>query len=114
LAGVAAARAAITSQAARVGQSQAALQSNLVDLGRTRILSPINGVVVQRAIDPGQTVAASFQAPVLFQIAQDLSKLQVKILVDEADIGQVREGLPVRFTVDAFHSETFNGVVNQV
>jgi HlyD family secretion protein len=114
LAGVQAARAAITSQAARVGQSRAALQSNQVDLSRTRIFSPIDGVVVQRAIDPGQTVAASFQAPVLFQIAQDLSKLQVKIMVDEADIGQVQEGQQVRFTVDAFPDQTFNGAVTQV
>jgi HlyD family secretion protein len=114
VAAVQSARAAIASQAARVGQSRASLESNRVDLGRTRILSPINGVVVQRAIDPGQTVAASFQAPVLFQIAQDLSKLQVKILVDEADIGQVKEGQAVKFTVDAFPDETFTGQVTQV
>jgi HlyD family secretion protein len=114
LAGVESAKAMVNVQRARITQSQASLQSVQVDLSRTRILSPINGVVVNRAIDPGQTVQASFQAPVLFQIAQDLSKLQVKILVDEADIGQVREGQAVKFTVDAFPDQTFQGAVTQV
>ena len=114
LAGVESAKATINVQRARITQSQASLQSVQVDLSRTRILSPINGVVVNRAIDPGQTVQASFTAPVLFQIAQDLSKLQVKILVDEADIGQVREGQAVKFTVDAFPDQTFQGSVTQV
>ena len=87
---------------ARVGQSQAALRSQRVDLGRTTIVAPIDGVIVDRQIEPGQTVAASLSAPVLFRIAQDLSKVEVKISVDEADIGQVKEGQPVKFTVDAF------------
>ena len=113
-AGVALARAQITAQSARVAQSKAGLEASRYDLGRTQILSPIDGVVVDRKIDPGQTVAASFQAPVLFQIAQDLSKLQVKIMVDEADIGQVREGQTVKFTVDAYPDETFQGAVTQV
>ncbi len=113
-AGVALARAQIGAQQARVSQSAASLQNSQVNLGRTKILSPIDGVVVNRAIDPGQTVQASFQAPVLFQIAQDLSKLQVKIMVDEADIGQVREGQKVTFTVDAYPDQTFSGVVTQV
>lgn len=103
-------------QAARAGvvQSQAALASTRTDLGRTNIVAPISGVVINRSIEPGQTVAASFTAPVLFQIAQDLSKLEVKISVDEADIGQVREGQEVRFTVDAFPDDTYTGVVTQV
>ena len=113
-AGVAFARAQIAAQSARVAQSKASLEASRYDLGRTQILSPIDGVVVDRKIDPGQTVAASFQAPVLFQIAQDLSKLQVKIMVDEADIGQVREGQTVKFTVDAYPDETFQGAVTQV
>ncbi|MGZ3276420.1 MAG: efflux RND transporter periplasmic adaptor subunit, partial [Caulobacteraceae bacterium] len=113
-AGVALARAQLGAQRARVTQSAAALQTSQVNLDRTRILSPIDGVVVNRAIDPGQTVQASFQAPVLFQIAQDLSKLQVKIMVDEADIGQIVEGQTVHFTVDAFPDRTFTGVVTQV
>ncbi len=108
------ARAQIGAQRARVVQSQASVRSASVDLARTRIVSPIDGVVVQRSIDPGQTVAASFQAPVLFLIAQDLSKLQVKIMVDEADIGQMREGQTVSFTVDAFPDQTFQGKVTQV
>lgn len=103
-------------QAARAGvtQSQAALASTRTDLGRTNIVAPISGVVINRSIEPGQTVAASFTAPVLFQIAQDLSKLEVKISVDEADIGQVQEGQEVRFTVDAFPDDTYTGVVTQV
>lgn len=103
-------------QAARAGvnQSQASLASTQTDLGRTSIVAPISGVVVSRTIEPGNTVAASLSAPVLFQIAQDLSKLEVKITVDEADIGQVQEGQPVRFTVDAFPDETYSGVVTQV
>lgn len=103
-------------QAARaaVAQSQAALASTRTDLGRTRIVSPIDGVIINRSIEPGQTVAASLSAPVLFQIANDLSKLEVRISVDEADIGQVREGQTVRFTVDAFPDDTYTGVVTQV
>lgn len=107
-------RAQISAQQARIGQSRAALNANELDVSRTRIVSPIDGVVVSRAVDPGQTVAASLQVSTLFQIAQDLSKLQVKILVDEADIGQVREGQNVTFSVDAFPDETFTGVVTQV
>ncbi|ATQ42711.1 efflux RND transporter periplasmic adaptor subunit [Caulobacter mirabilis] len=108
------ARAGIQSAQASVAQNRASLAATEVDLGRTKIVSPINGVVVNRAIEPGNTVAASLQAPVLFQIAQDLSKLEVKITVDEADIGQVVEGQTVRFTVDAFPDDTYTGVVTQV
>lgn len=97
-----------------IASGQAALVSQQADLGRTTIVAPISGVVVDRQIEPGQTVAASLQAPVLFQIAQDLSKLEVKISVDEADIGQVKEGQVVKFTVDAFPDDTFRGVVTQV
>jgi HlyD family secretion protein len=103
-------------QAARAGvtQSQAALASTQTDLGRTSIVAPIDGIIISRTIEPGQTVAASLSAPVLFQIANDLSKLEVKITVDEADIGQVQEGQAVRFTVDAFPDDTYTGVVTQV
>ena len=106
--------AAVVSARARLSQSQAALNSTRVDLGRTTIVTPIDGVVVDRKINPGQTVAASFTAPVLFTLAQDLSKLQVKISVDEADVGQVVEGQAVKFTVDAYPDDTFVGVVSQV
>ncbi|MBC6981846.1 efflux RND transporter periplasmic adaptor subunit [Caulobacter sp. 17J80-11] len=113
-AAVGSAQAAIGAQAARVNQSQAALDATRVDLERTRVVAPIDGIVVDRQIEPGQTVAASLQAPTLFVLAQDLSRVQAKILVDEADIGQVREGQAVRFTVDAYPDETFRGVVTQV
>ncbi len=108
------ARANVQAAQAGVTQSRAALASTQTDLGRTRIVAPIDGVVISRSIEPGNTVAASLSAPVLFQIAQDLSKLEVKITVDEADIGQVREGQTVRFTVDAFPDDTYTGVVTQV
>ena len=85
-----------------------------MDLEYTIIKSPIDGVVINRNINVGQTVAASFQAPVLFQIANDLSKMQVECSVDEADIGAVKEGQKVRFTVDAFPNDSFTGVVRQV
>uniref|UniRef100_UPI0025F05C96 efflux RND transporter periplasmic adaptor subunit n=1 Tax=uncultured Phenylobacterium sp. TaxID=349273 RepID=UPI0025F05C96 len=108
------AQASVAAARARVNQSQAALRIQRTDLGRTTISSPIDGVVVDRKVEPGQTVAASLQAPVLFTIAQDLSKVEVKISVDEADIGSVQDGQAVRFTVDAFPEDTFRGVVTQV
>ena len=108
------AEAAVVSARAKVAQSRAALNSQKVDLGRTTIVAPIDGVVVDRKVEPGNTVAASLQAPVLFTIAQDLSKVEVKISVDEADVGQVQEGQMVRFTVDAYPDDTFEGVVTQV
>ncbi|WP_332763752.1 efflux RND transporter periplasmic adaptor subunit [Phenylobacterium sp.] len=108
------AQAGVDSARARIAQSQAALRSQRVDLGRTTIVAPIDGVIVDRQIEPGQTVAASLQAPILFRIAQDLSKVEVKISVDEADIGQVQEGQSVKFTVDAFPDENFTGIVTQV
>lgn len=109
-----AAQAQVASASAKINQSRAALSSNRVDLSRTNIVAPISGIVVDREIEPGQTVAASLQAPVLFRIAQDLSRMQVKINVDEADIGQVHEGQMVRFTVDAFPDDNFTAVVTQV
>ncbi|ODT87183.1 efflux RND transporter periplasmic adaptor subunit [Phenylobacterium sp. SCN 70-31] len=108
------AQANVAAAQARVNQSRAALRSQQADLGRTTIVSPIDGVVIDRKVEPGATVAASLQAPVLFTIAQDLSRVEVKISVDEADVGQVREGQQVRFTVDAFPDDTFEGVVTQV
>jgi len=108
------AEAGVVSARAKAAQSRAALNSQRVDLGRTTIVAPIDGVVVDRKVQPGNTVAASLQAPVLFTIAQDLSKVEVKISVDEADVGQVHEGQTVRFTVDAYPDDTFEGVVTQV
>ena len=108
------AEAAVVSARAKAAQTRAALNSHRVDLGRTTIVAPIDGVVVDRKVEPGNTVAASLQAPVLFTIAQDLSKVEVKISVDEADVGQVHEGQKVRFTVDAYPDDTFEGLVTQV
>lgn len=108
------ARANVAAAAARVTQSRAALRSQQVDLGRTTIVAPIDGIVVDRKVEPGNTVAASLQAPVLFTIAQDLSKVEVKISVDEADVGQLQEGQMVRFTVDAFPDDTYEGILTQV
>jgi HlyD family secretion protein len=104
----------IQSAEARLEQAKSQLDSSKVDLTYTIIRSPIDGVVINRKVNVGQTVAASFQAPVLFQIANDLSKMQVECSVDEADIGKVKEGQKVRFTVDAFPNENFTGKVRQV
>ena len=108
------ARSDLQSAEARLEQSKSQLESSRVDLAYTIIKSPIDGVVINRNINVGQTVAASFQAPVLFQIANDLTKMQVECSVDEADIGKVKESQKVTFTVDAFPNERFSGVVQQV
>ncbi|TET23870.1 MAG: efflux RND transporter periplasmic adaptor subunit [Candidatus Aminicenantes bacterium] len=107
-------KADLQSQEARLEQAMSTLDSSKVDLSYTIIKSPIDGVVINRNINVGQTVAASFQAPVLFQIANDLSKMQVECSVDEADIGKVKEEQKVKFTVDAFPDENFAGIVSQV
>jgi HlyD family secretion protein len=95
-------------------QRQALLESSQIDLERTKIRSPIDGVVIERAVDQGQTVAASLSSPILFRIAQDLREIQIEANVDEADIGNVRDGNPVTFTVDAYPDDEFSGVVSQV
>lgn len=94
--------------------AQANYDQAKVDLGYTEIRSPIDGVVLDRAVEVGQTVAASFSTPTLFTIANDLSKMKVEAAVDEADIGQVKPKQRVRFTVDAYPDEMFNGVVSQI
>jgi HlyD family secretion protein len=108
------AKADLQSSDARLAQAKSLLDSSKVDLAYATIRSPIDGIVINRLINIGQTVAASFQAPKLFEIANDLSKMQVECAVDEADIGKVKEGQKVRFTVDSFADETFSGTVNQV
>lgn len=107
-------RAARDTAAAAVAGARANLASAQTDLSRTVIRSPINGVVVDKQVSVGQSVAASFQAATLFTIAQDLSHLQANISVDEADIGDVRQGQEVEFTVDAFPDRDFHGVASQV
>jgi HlyD family secretion protein len=108
------AQADLKSSEASLEQAQSQLDSSKVDLTYTVIKSPIDGVIIDRRVNVGQTVAASMQAPVLFQIANDLSKMQVECSVDEADIGRVKEGQKVRFNVDAFPYDEFKGIVSQV
>ena len=110
----AASRADVASADAAVQQAGAALDQARLNLSYTRIVSPIDGVVISRNIDVGQTVAASFQAPTLFTIAQDLTKMQVDTNVAEGDVGKIHEGMPTTFTVDAYPTRAFQGVVRQV
>jgi HlyD family secretion protein len=97
-----------------VGQAQAALKIAETNLQYTNILSPVDGTVISRSVDVGQTVAASFQTPTLFSIAQDLTKMQINTSVDEADIGNVKTGQEVSFTVDAYPDTIFSGKVSDV
>lgn len=99
---------------AQVAQAAAALNQAMVDLNNTVIRSPVDGIVISRNVDVGQTVAASLQAPTLFTIANDLAKMEVHTNVDEADVGNVTEGQEVTFTVDAFPARRFRGRVHQV
>jgi HlyD family secretion protein len=99
---------------AQIGQQVASTETARLNLQRTVIRSPVDGVVLTRSIEPGQTVAASLQAPVLFQIAEDLAQMQIVLAVDEADIGQVKPGQAVSFTVDAFPDRQYRGTVQQV
>ncbi len=109
-----AAVAQVSSAQATVAQAQAAVAEANVNLQRTTITSPIGGVVIDRKVDEGTTVAAQFQAPELFTIARNLDKMQVKAEVSEADIGRVTEGSPVKFSVDAYPGKEFTGSVIQV
>jgi HlyD family secretion protein len=109
-----AAVATIDADAGALEQAQAALEQARVNLGYTKIVSPTDGVVISRNVDVGQTVAASFQAPTVFVIAEDLRKMQVDTTVAEADVGKLRDGMAASFTVDAYGSELFHGVVRQV
>ena len=107
-------QATITQAQAQVSQRAAALQVAQTNLSHTIIKAPIDGVVVARTVDVGQTVAASLQAPTLFTIAQDLTKMQVYTKTDESDVGQIRPGQKVTFKVDAFPRDSFEGRVSQV
>ena len=109
-----AAKAALSAAQARKEQSRAHLNSTKVDLEYTTIYSPVDGIVISRNCDVGQTVVSTFQTPDLFLIAQDLTKMQVEAYVDEADIGKIQAGQEVLFTVDAFPERTFSGKVSQV
>lgn len=109
-----AAAANVRSQQAAIAAQTAQLSQSTANLGYTKIYSPVDGVVVTRGIDPGATVVASFQAPVLFVIAQDLRKMRVLADVDEADVGKIEQGMDADCVVDAFPGETFHGKVSQI
>jgi HlyD family secretion protein len=108
------AQADVRNAQAVVAQREASLASARVDLGRTEIRAPVDGVVIKRSVDVGQTVAASLQAPELFIIAKDLRDMQVETSIDEADVGRIRIGQRASFTVDSFPGRNFNGEVRQV
>ncbi|HJZ66814.1 MAG TPA: efflux RND transporter periplasmic adaptor subunit [Blastocatellia bacterium] len=110
----ASAKAKLEQAKAAVAQAKAQLQQNQVNLDHSIIKSPIDGVVVSRSVDVGQTVAASLQAPTLFTIANDLTKMQVLASIDEADVGQIRPGIKANFSVDAFPGEVFSGNIMQL
>ena len=99
---------------ATVAEASAALRSNETNLSKAEIRSPINGVVLTRKVEPGQTVAASFQAPVLFTLAEDLKQMELQVDVDEADVGQVRDGQKATFTVDAYPGRHYPATVTRV
>lgn len=108
------AQADAASAKASVAQAQATLDANKSDLSKAVIHSPINGVVLKRSIEPGQTVAAMFQSPVLFTLAEDLTQMELMVDVDEADVGQVRAGQEASFTVDAYPDQVFPALTTQV
>jgi len=108
------AEAQLRSSAAGVTQARASLEQAQVNLSKTVITSPINGIVISRNVDVGQTVAASLSAPTLFLLAADLTQMQLNASIDESDLGSIDSGQRVTFTVDAYPGEAFNGVVKQV
>ena len=108
------ARADLAGARAQVTQAQAELESTRTDLSKALIRSPINGIVLSRDVEPGQTVAASLSAPVLFTLAEDLALMELHVGVDEADVGQVRQGQTATFTVDAYPERVFPARITQV
>jgi HlyD family secretion protein len=113
-AGTRTAAAQVASARAQIAQATAELSSAQLDLSRTTIVAPASGVIINKLVEPGTTVAASFQTPNLFEIAADTTRMQVEASVDEADIGQVRDGQGVRFTVDSYPGEAFAATVRQI
>jgi HlyD family secretion protein len=107
-------QATVAQTQAAISQSQASVNQNQVNLDHTIINAPIDGIVTQRSVDVGQTVAASMQAPTLFIIAADLTKMQVNANIDEADVGRIRPGQHVTFHVDAYPTDNFEGTVSQI
>src|SRR4029453_103833 len=113
-ASVASQQATVTQVQAAVTQSEASVNQSQVNRDHTVILAPIDGIVTQRSVDVGQTVAASMQAPTLFVIAADLTEMQVNANIDEADVGRIRPGQQVSFRVDAYPTDNFVGTVTQI
>ena len=107
-------KASIGAQQASIAQARANYKTAMTNLGYTKIIAPVDGTIISRDIDVGQPVAASFQAPELFTIAQDLTKMQIEVNVSEADIGKVKEGQNVQYTLDGYPDSTFYGKVTQV
>jgi HlyD family secretion protein len=108
------ARSEVASARATIAQAKATLDAQQTDLGKAAIRSPVDGIVLLRAAEPGQTVAASLQAPILFTLAQDLTRMELRVSVDEADVGQVKEGQEATFSVDAWPDRSFTARVAQV
>jgi HlyD family secretion protein len=108
------AAAGVESTKADVGVAEAEVVLNETNLAKARIVSPINGVVLKRSVDPGQTVASSLQAPVLFTIAEDLTQMEVQVDVDEADVGRVKEGQQGTFSVDAYPDRKFQARIREL
>lgn len=109
-----ASKAELAAMSANVNQAKANLQTAETNLHYTKITSPVDGVVISRAVDVGQTVAASFQTPELFVVAEDLTKMQIEVSVSEADIGKIKEGQKAEYTLDGYPDEIFEGYVSQV
>lgn len=106
--------AQVNAARAKISQTRAQYNQSLVNLNYTKITAPVDGMIISRKIDLGQPVAASFQAPELFTIAQDLEKMQIEVNVSEADIGEVKEGQEVTYTLDGYPNSEFSGTVTQV
>ena len=113
-AALARAEASVGGARAGVNQAQAALSTHQINLSKASVKSPIAGVVLARKVEPGQTVAASLQAPVLFTLAEDLARMELQVKVDEADVGQVREGQRAEFTVDAYPGRRYPATIRRV
>jgi len=113
-AAVARARAEEAGAKASVSQAQATVEANRSDLAKAVVHSPVNGIVLERSVEPGQTVAAQFQSPVLFTLAEDLTQMELQADVDEADVGKVKEGQDATFTVDAYPNQVFPAKITQV
>ena len=106
--------AEVSSASAEVNAAQATLNNNMTNLGYSKITSPVDGTVISRAVDVGQTVAASFNTPTLFEVAKDLTQMQIETSVSEADIGKIKVGQVAKYTLDGYQDKTFEGKVTQV